>query len=68
MRNPLEQRCAQLERSMRTLHDECDRLMRENELLRERMQRYGSGRTEIRQVEYQLAGYGQSSDQELYAY
>jgi hypothetical protein len=42
MRNPLQLRCNQLERSMRTLHDECERLMRENALLRERMQGYGA--------------------------
>jgi hypothetical protein len=43
MRNPLQLRCNQLERSMRALHDDCDRLMRENALLRERMQ--GAGQT-----------------------
>lgn len=43
MRNPLQLRCNQLERSVRALHDECDRLMRENALLRERMQ--GTGQT-----------------------
>ena len=43
MPNALKLRCNQLERSMRTLHDECERLMRENAMLRERMQGYGSG-------------------------
>lgn len=45
MPNALKLRCNQLERSMRTLHDECERLMRENAMLRERMQGYGTGRT-----------------------
>lgn len=45
MPNALKLRCNQLERSMRTLHDECERLMRENAALRERMQGYGGGRS-----------------------
>ena len=44
MPNALKLRCNQLERSMRSLHDECERLMRENAVLRERMQAHASGR------------------------
>ena len=52
MRNPLQLRCNQLERSMRALHDECDRQMRENALLRERMQ--GTGQA-VQQLDDELA-------------
>lgn len=55
MRNPLQLRCNQLERSMRTLHDECERLMRENAMLRERMQGYGAGQTQIQRLDEELA-------------
>jgi len=54
MPNPLQLRCNQLERSMRALHDECDRLMRENAQLRERMQGYGAGQT-IHRIDEELA-------------
>jgi hypothetical protein len=54
MRNPLQLRCNQLERSMRALHDECDRLMRENAMLRERMQGYGVGQT-VHRIDDELA-------------
>lgn len=39
---------------MRTLHDECDRLMRENALLRDRIQRYGAGQT-VQRIDEELA-------------
>jgi ABC-type iron transport system FetAB ATPase subunit len=55
MRNPLQLRCNQLERSMRTLHDECERLMRENAMLRERMQGFGGGETQIYGLDQELA-------------
>lgn len=54
MANPLQLRCNQLERSMRTLHDECDRLMRENALLRERIQRYGAVQS-VQRIDDELA-------------
>lgn len=61
MRNPLQLRCNQLERSMRTLHDECDRLMRENALLRERMQ--GAGQT-VQRLDDELARIASGPDAE----
>jgi len=63
MRNPLQVRCNQLERSMRALHDECDRLMRENALLRERMQGYGAGQT-IHRIDSELARIASGPDAE----
>lgn len=54
MRNTLQLRCNQLERSMRALHDECDRLMRENAMLRERVERYGAGQT-VQRLDEELA-------------
>jgi hypothetical protein len=54
MPNALQLRCNHLERSMRALHDECERLMRENALLRERMQAYGTGQT-IHRIDGELA-------------
>ena len=39
---------------MRTLHDECERLMRENAMLRERMQGYGAGQA-IHRIDDELA-------------
>lgn len=61
MPNPLQLRCNQLERSMRALHDECDRLMRENALLRERMQGYGAGQT-IHRIDDELARIASGAD------
>lgn len=61
MRNPLQLRCNQLERSMRTLHDECDRLMRENAMLRERMQ--GAGQT-VQRLDDELARIASGPDAE----
>lgn len=61
MRNPLQLRCNQLERSMRALHDECDRLMRENALLRERMQ--GAGQT-VQRLDDELARIASGPDAE----
>jgi hypothetical protein len=54
MRNTLQLRCNHLERSMRALHDECDRLMRENAMLRERIERYGTGQT-VQRLDEELA-------------
>ncbi|MEI7037692.1 hypothetical protein [Fulvimonas yonginensis] len=67
MRNALQLRCNQLERSMRALHDECDRLMRENAMLRERMQRYGAGQT-VQRLDEELAriASGPEAEQEPY--
>lgn len=67
MRNALQLRCNQLERSMRALHDECDRLMRENALLRERMQRYGTGQT-IQRLDEELARIASGPDAEREPY
>ncbi|UGB39029.1 hypothetical protein [Frateuria soli] len=61
MRNPLQLRCNQLERSMRALHDECDRLMRENALLRERMQ--GAGQA-VQYLDEELARIAAGPDAE----
>lgn len=68
MRNPLQLRCNQLERSMRTLHDECERLMRENTMLRERMQGYGAGQTQIQRLDEELAriAAGAETEQDTY--
>ena len=64
MRNALQLRCNQLERSMRALHEECDRLMRENALLRERMQRYGTGQV-VHRLDEQLARIAAGPDAEV---
>jgi len=63
MRNPLQLRCNQLERSMRTLHDECERLMRENATLRERMQGYGAGQT-VQRLDQELQRIASGPDAE----
>jgi hypothetical protein len=63
MPNALQLRCNQLERSMRTLHDECERLMRENARLRERMQGYGSGQA-INGIDDELARIASSAEPE----
>jgi hypothetical protein len=65
MRHPLQLRCNQLERSMRALHDECDRLMRENALLRERMQ--GTGQA-VQRLDDELARIASGPDAELDPY
>lgn len=48
---------------MRTLHDECDRLMRENAVLRERIQGYGAGQT-IHRIDSELARIAAGPDAE----
>lgn len=68
MRNPLQLRCNQLERSMRALHDECERLMRENALLRERMQGYGAGQTQIQRLDEELARIAAGAEVEQESY
>jgi hypothetical protein len=64
MRNTLQLRCNHLERSMRALHDECERLMRENAMLRDRMQGYGAGPSAQR-LDDELARIASGPDAEL---
>src|SRR5690349_20101883 len=61
MRHSRQLRCNQLERSMHALHDECDRLMRENAMLRDRMQ--GAGQS-VQRLDDELARIASGPDAE----
>ena len=67
MRNSVQLRCAQLERSVRALHDECDRLTRENELLRQRMHGSDDRIRSIQQVDAELAWISRDVDDDACA-